>query len=107
MFCKIITTTDKKHIPEKLSNELLKNNYSPCIQITNPIESKYYWDGQIKSIEEYKIDIKTLNNLSDKVISLIKKIHNYKTPQIITQQLEIKDKEYKEWILTSINNKGV
>ena len=51
-------------IADKLSKKLLENNYSPCIQITGPVESQYIWDGKIKSIEEYNKKIKITLTIS-------------------------------------------
>ena len=102
MFCKITTTTDKKEVVNKISKHLLEKKYSPCIQITEPIESKYIWDGKIKSTKEYKLDIKTLETLSDEIIRLIKSIHNYKVPEIIKHSITIENKEYEEWAINNI-----
>ena len=102
MFCSITTTTNKKQIIDKLSKRLLEEKYSPCIQVTAPIESKYSWEGKIKTTKEYKIDIKTLDSLSDDVVTLIKSIHNYEIPEIIKQSISVKDKDYKEWMLKNI-----
>ena len=99
MFCNITTTTNKKQIADKLSEELLKNNYSPCIQVVNPVESQYLWNGKVKSSQEYKIDIKTLDVLVDKVVLMIKTIHNYKVPEIIKTPITIKNKDYEEWMI--------
>ena len=99
MFCNITTTTNKKHIVDKLSKILLEKNYSPCIQVTNPVESQYFWKGEIQSTREYKVDIKTLDSLSEKVILLIKSIHNYKVPEIIKTPITIKNKDYEEWMI--------
>ena len=99
MFCNITTTTNEKKIVDKLSKELLENNYSPCIQVTNSLESRYFWEGKIQSTQEYKIDIKTLESLSEKVVMLIKSIHNYEIPEIIKQPISIENKDYEEWVL--------
>ena len=102
MFCSITTTTNKKEILDRLSEELLEKNYSPCIQITNPVESRYLWDGKIEFSKEYKIDIKTLDSLSEKVVMLIKSIHNYEVPEIIKQSIIIENKDYEDWALQNI-----
>ena len=99
MFCNITTSTDQKEIAKEISRELLEKKYSPCIQITGPVESQYIWDGKIKSTEEYKIDIKTLDGLSEKVMILIKSIHNYEVPEIIKSPIAIENKDYKNWVL--------
>ena len=59
------------------------------------MESQYFWNGKVKSTQEYKIDIKTLDALVDKVVLLIKSIHNYKVPEIIKTPITIKNKDYE------------
>ena len=102
MFCNIITTTNKKKILEEVSKELLSKGYSSCIQITGPLESRYFWDGVIKTTKEYKLTIKTLDALAEKVVILIKSIHNYEVPEIIKQPIVIENKDYEKWMLTNI-----
>ena len=51
MFCNITTSTDQKEIAKKISRKLLEKKYSPCVQITSPVESQYLWDGEIKTIK--------------------------------------------------------
>ena len=102
MFCKITTTTDQKDIAEKLSTQILDLNYSPCIQISDPVLSQYIWDGEKSVSKEYKIDIKTLDALSERVVSLIKSIHNYDIPEIIKTSISIENEDYKNWMLSNI-----
>ena len=46
--------------------------------------------------------IKTLDSLVDKVVLLIKSIHNYKIPEIIKKPISIENKDYEEWMLLNI-----
>ncbi|MBI44781.1 MAG: divalent-cation tolerance protein CutA [Candidatus Marinimicrobia bacterium] len=102
MFCKITTTTDKKDIAEKLSTQILESNCSPCVQISDSVLSYYIWNGEKSVSKEYKVDIKTLDSLSERVTSLIKSIHNYDTPEIIKTSISIENKDYKNWMLSNI-----
>ena len=43
----IITTTDSDKIANNIAEYLVKDNLSPCVQITPNIQSIYKWKGKL------------------------------------------------------------
>ena len=102
MYLTICTTTDNIDIANKISEFILTKKYSPCIQIIPNVLSKYIWKDKIKSAIEYRIDIKTNSLHKDKIINIIKDIHNYDLPEIISSEIKISDKNYEDWFKSNI-----
>ena len=101
MYLVIQTSTDSKRISELITNDLLKNNLSPCINISNKTDSHYIWNEKILNDKEYIIRIKCLNNDKNRIISIIKELHNYEIPEIISYEFNILDNLYEEWFKES------
>ena len=52
MFRIIETTTDDIQIANSISQSIIKNKLSPCVQIIRPANSTYIWEGEIESVDE-------------------------------------------------------
>ena len=98
-FCIVITTTDDQEHARFLARSLLDARLAACVQI-EPIESLYRWEGTIQSAREYRLQIKTLRALYEKIESMILTQHPYETPEILLLPTEGGLERYLEWIRT-------
>ena len=99
--CIVITTlSDNKDIIVNISNELINNHLVASSHITS-LESSYWWNNKINKVIEYKLEVRTIINLFDKIEKLIKELHNYELPEV--SYYEIKGSmEIIEWINESV-----
>lgn len=102
MFRIIETTTDDIQIAKSISQSIIKNKLSPCVQIIRPAKSTYVWEGEIESVDEYTIKVKTLERHIYKVSSVIKNKSNYDIPEIISYSFNIENDQYKDWFLDNV-----
>ena len=93
----IITTTNSKEDSKRIKNNILLKNLSPCIQVMTNIESSYHWNGKIISDKEIMIIIKADRRNEQLIISEIKSIHSYDTPEIISIDFNILSDKYEKW----------
>ena len=98
----ILTSTDSKTIADKISNELVKKNLSPCVQIINNVLSTYKWSNKVIKEAEFLLLIKTTESNINKCKKSIEEMHNYETPEIICLKSNIINNKYKKWFLESI-----
>lgn len=96
-YCIIITTCNNNNIKEKIINELLNKKLCACIQTSN-IESSYCFENKINHDVEILLRIKTKKEMYSQIEEVIKNMHNYKTPQIISIPILEGSKEYLDWI---------
>ena len=101
MYIIIKTTTSSQSVCNKIVDEVLNNNLSPCAHISL-ITSKYKWKNKINNKNEYLLDIKTIKKYQKKIIQLIHKNHNYEIPEIISIDFNILNNDYKEWFNENI-----
>ena len=104
MYIIISTTTDNKSVADSIAKKVLDLNLSPCVQIYPDIESSYIWDKKINSSKEFIIQIKTIDKNIDFIANIIKDIHNYNVPEIISYKINLHNAEYEKWFI--INSQG-
>jgi len=95
----IITTTDSNKTANSIAESLVKDNLSPCVQITPNIQSVYKWEGKLDKLGEILILIKTIPEKVQDCKELILMYHNYEVPEIIVTNGEILSDEYRDWFI--------
>ncbi len=94
--CETVTTVASSQDAEKIIEELTKRKLVACIQQI-PITSTYYWEGKWQVDPEIELKLKHSLRSKDAVLELLKEIHPYDTPQIITWTVDASD-DYAKWV---------
>jgi len=92
-----VTTANKKE-GRKIASGVLKSRLAACVNIIGKVESKYWWQGKIKTAQEFLLIIKTRNFLSKKLIEKVKQLHSYSVPEIIFLPIVNGNPDYLKWI---------
>jgi periplasmic divalent cation tolerance protein len=98
----VLTTTDSQSVAEAIANELVSTKLAACVQIDGPIKSVYVWEDKLTSSEELRLSIKTTQAKVAAIIELIKKLHNYDLPQIISVPISDGNNDYFAWVANHI-----
>ena len=93
----IKTTVKNKRTKNNIINELIKNDYVSCINVIENVFSHYKWRGKVKSEKEDILFIKTMKRNEKLVYEVIRVIHDYETPEIITIAINNIDSSYLNW----------
>ena len=100
MKIKIIQTTiDSIKIAESISEILVKNNISPCVQIISNVKSVYQWKDKVEHSSEILLLIKTIPENIQKCKNIILQYHNYDTPELIVMDGYILEDDYQAWFM--------
>jgi len=99
----IETSSDSKATCDNISQNLLESKLSPCISISNKSNSSYIWKENVISSKEHTIRIKCLKKDKKQITDIIKNLHNYSTPEIISYDNKILDKKYDKWFKESLD----
>ncbi len=97
-FILTLTSTDRKIISKKISKKLLEEKVCACVNIIPRIESHYFWEGKLQKSNEWLIVIKSQKKYYKKIEYIIKKLHNYELPEIISIKIDKGYIEYLKWI---------
>ena len=100
MKIKIIqTTTDSIKIAESISELLVNNNASPCVQIISNVKSVYQWQDKVEHSNEILLLIKTIPEKIQQCKDIILKHHNYDVPEIIVMDGYILEDDFQAWFI--------
>ena len=93
----IKTTVKNKVTRENIINELIKNDYVSCINVIENVSSHYKWQGKVENEKEDILFIKTMKRNEKLVYKVIRAIHDYETPEIMTIAINNIDSSYLNW----------
>ena len=103
----IKTTVKNKVTRENIINELIKNDYVSCINVIENVTSHYKWQGKVENEKEDILFIKTMKRNEKLVYEVIRVIHDYETPEIITIAINNIDSSYFNWANESVVGKKI
>mgnify|MGYP000726668106 CR=1 FL=1 len=101
----IKTTVKNKVTKNNIINELITNDHVSCINVIENVSSHYKWQGKVENEKEDILFIKTMKRNEKLVYEVIKAIHDYETPEIITIAVNNIDSSYLNWSNESVVNK--
>ncbi len=99
----IITTVGKQTEAQIIARRLVTQRLAACVNILPRIHSIYWWEGAICEEEEIMIVIKTKSTCEDQVYQLIKSLHSYDLPELITLTIANGDEPYLNWLNVSLS----
>ena len=97
-YIQVSTTTERKEDAEKIARALVERRLAACTQIVGPIESTYWWKGNVERAEEWLCTIKSSRSLYAQVEREISRLHPYQTPQIIATPIVCGSEDYLKWL---------
>lgn len=102
----ILVTASSQEECRKIATHLVENKLAACVNITQPIESVYRWEGKVAQDQEYQLFIKSTREMFAEIRTAVSKLHSYQTPEIICLPIIDGSPEYLQWIGDSVKASG-
>jgi len=87
---------------KKIARHLVETGLAACVNILQPMESVYRWEGKIAEEREFLLIIKSTGELFPEIKAEISKIHSYHTPEIICLPVIEGSRNYLQWVSDSV-----
>ena len=97
-YIQIFTTAEKKEDAEKIARDVVEKRLAACAQVLGPIESTYWWQGEVEKAEEWLCILKSRNDLYAELEKAIKGIHPYDVPEILAVPVISGNPDYLQWL---------
>lgn len=102
----VVTTTAEKSDAETLAQAVLEKRLGACVQISGPIESRYWWNGRIETASEWTLTIKTRQDLYKPLEKLLLELHPYDQPEILATAVAEVSAGYLKWLTEQVSGKS-
>ncbi|WP_376794048.1 divalent-cation tolerance protein CutA [Thermogemmatispora sp.] len=97
-FLEVRTTIDSEEGAREIARQLVEQRLAACVQISGPIQSVYWWQGQIEQAQEWLCSAKTRADLYGAVEQAIRAVHSYEEPEIVAVPLVAGSEGYLRWL---------
>ncbi|HUY12336.1 MAG TPA: divalent-cation tolerance protein CutA [Terriglobia bacterium] len=91
---------------KKIARHLVQAELAACVNIIHPIRSIYRWQGKIEDDRECLLIAKSTRGLFREIEAEVKKVHSYKTPEILCLPVVDGSADYLGWIDDSVKRAG-
>ena len=83
---------------KSIAEAIIRGNKAACVNILPGITSVYQWKNEIETAQEHLLLIKTRQDHYQEIELLIKQMHPYELPEIISVPIGNGLPEYLNWI---------
>ncbi|WP_431682256.1 divalent-cation tolerance protein CutA [Kitasatospora sp. KL5] len=93
----VTTTHDAEEKARELAGLVVRERLAACAQVY-PVASVYWWDGEVQSGPEWRIDFKTRAELADRLTAFVREHHGYETPEVVAVPVVAGSDAYLAWV---------
>jgi periplasmic divalent cation tolerance protein len=97
-YIQILTTVPSKVVAQTIADALLREKLAACVQTMGPIESRYWWQGNLETAEEWQCVAKSRLDLFARLEAAIRRLHPYEVPEILATSIDIGSADYLNWL---------
>lgn len=97
-FIQVVTATDSRESAKRIADAVVRDRLAACAQIVGPINSTYWWNGEVEEAQEWLVILKSRRDLFAKVEEVIGTAHPYDVPEVLAVPVEAGGRGYLEWL---------
>ena len=92
-----ITTSNRKEA-NTIAYEIINSQLAACANILEGTTSIFFWEGKICEEKEVSLILKTREDLVERLIEKVKKMHSYDCPCVVSLPIAMGNTEFLNWI---------
>ena len=91
---------------EKIAAPAITQRLAACVNIFQPHQSLYLWDGKVQNEQEVAVIFKTSKETYPALEAAIMCLHPYDTPCIVAIEAQTGSQDFMDWVNRTTNNNG-
>lgn len=101
-FVQIVTTVSSRSEAKQIVEAIVGQRLAACGQVVGPIDSVYWWDGQLESAEEWMCILKSSATYVAEVQAHLRHVHPYDVPEVLVVPVIDGSPAYLEWLRSEL-----
>jgi periplasmic divalent cation tolerance protein len=97
-FCVVATTVDSADVAKRLAEGVVRARAAACAQVSGPITSTYWWQGEVQTSTEWTVAFKSTLAAYPRILNLLVERHPYDVPEIICTPIVDGSPAYLAWL---------
>jgi periplasmic divalent cation tolerance protein len=97
-YIQIVTTTPDNETAQRIARLLVERRLAACVQVSGPIESTYWWQGQVETAAEWSLLAKSRLDLFPAIEAAVREVHPYTVPELLATRIEAGHQRYLDWL---------
>lgn len=94
----VATTHDDRAKAQALARSAVRARTAACAQVSGPITSVYWWDGDVAEDEEWVVTFKTTRGRLRALQKHVEGEHEYDVPELVATPIVEGSAEYLAWV---------
>jgi periplasmic divalent cation tolerance protein len=95
----VTTVVDERGVVDRIVEALVPARLAACVQVSGPVTSTYWWEGEVESAEEYAVAAKVPAALAEAAVAAIVAAHSYDVPEVLVTPVLGGHRPYVDWVL--------
>ena len=101
-YYQVLTAAGSIEEADAIAGALLEARLAACVQVVGPVQSRYWWKGQLERSEEWLCLAKTTAGRVDAAMAEIGRRHSYETPEVTVTPIVAGSDRYLGWITEEV-----
>lgn len=83
----------------------VERRLAACAQVCGPVRSTYWWEGSVRTAEEWLCVLKTAAERVAPLTDAVLAAHSYDVPEVIATPIEGGNAAYLAWVLAETGSR--
>lgn len=107
-FCQVVTMYPDRGQADALAELLVARRLAASVHVEGPVMARFWWDGVVQTVEEWRVTCKTTAARYDEIEALIndKEHHPYILPEVLAVPVLAGSERYLAWIAAETRTAG-
>jgi len=97
-YLQVQTTTDSRAEAVELGRDAVQARLAACAQVTGPVLSSYWWEGDLERAEEWTLLLKLPASRYQELADFLTQRHSYDEPEIVATPIVAGSAAYLSWM---------
>ena len=96
--CQVVTTVGSAEDARQLAESSVLARLAACAQVSGPLTSTYWWEGEVNRADEWQVVFKTTMGRYDDLQAYLLDSHPYDMPEILCLPVTAGNPAYLAWV---------